>query len=340
MGIAFAAPLFLLLLLWGCTAEPTSQAPSSQGGKVSPGSTAGPGGNHPPAIRSARIYPVDVTLDSTLQVDLLSEDMEGDPVAYQYQWFVNGASVAGATTPNFPAEALKNGDRVTVEVTPNDGKVDGAVYKATHVTVGNTAPDIAEIHLEPVPLSRGDLLKVRVVAGDPDGDPMTFTYKWLRNDKEIPGANTETLDTKDFRKKDVLAVLVSVSDGKATREPRAGRPVTINNASPRFTSTPPNAIALIPPKDGKGPAEEGIYEYAATAVDPDEDPVTYELKQAPSGMTVDAATGKVFWKLTKENVGKHHVILVAKDPDNALTQQEFDLDIPLTQQAAAPSAPP
>lgn len=336
MGVAFVAPLFLLLLLWGCTAEPTSQAPSSRGGKASSGSTEGPGGNHPPVIRSARIYPVDVTLDSTLQVDLLSEDMESDPVTYRHQWFVNGSTVVGATTPYFAAEALKNGDRVTVEVTPNDGKADGAVYKADHVTVGNTAPDIAEIHLEPVPLYRGDALKVRVVAGDPDGDPITFTYKWLRNDKEIPGSITDTLDTKDFKKKDVLAVLVSVSDGKATREPRAARPVTIENAAPRFTSTPSIVISLIPPKEGQGPAKEGIYEYAATAVDPDEDAVTYELKQAPPGMTVDAATGKVVWKLTTENVGKHHVVLAAKDPDNGVNQQEFDLDVPLAQQAAAP----
>lgn len=315
--------LFLLLSLLGCTAEPTSQAPSSKGARTSVGSPASLGANHPPIIRSARIYPVDVTLDSTLQVDLVSEDVESDPVTVRYQWFLNGSAVAGATSPSYSAATLKNKDRIMVEVVPNDGKVEGEVYKADHVTVGNTAPDIAEIHLEPVPLHRGDVLKVRVVAGDPDGDQITFTYKWLRNDKEIAGANADTLDTKDFRKKDVLAVLVSVSDGKATRPPRAGRPVTIENAPPRFTSTPSAEV------------KDGLYEYAVLVMDPDEDPVTLELKQGPSGMTLDLPSGKVVWKLTPESKGKHRVVIVAKDNDKGVTEQEFELDGQVSQQATS-----
>src|SRR3989441_7344982 len=81
-------------------------------------------------------------------------------------------------------------------------------------------------------------LKVTVVAGDPDGDPVILTYKWLRNDKEIPGAKGDTLDTKDFRKKDVLAVLVTPSDGKSVNAPKAGLPVTSQNSPPRFTPSP------------------------------------------------------------------------------------------------------
>jgi hypothetical protein len=319
VGGAFLVPLFLVLSLLGCTAEPTSQAPSSQ--KASVGSKAGPGGNHPPVIRSARIYPVDVSLDTALQVALLSEDVESDPVTYRYQWFVNGSPAVGATSASFSPEALKNGDRVTVEITPNDGKADGLAYKADHVTVGNTAPDIAEIHLEPVPLYRGDVLKVRVVAGDPDGDPITFTYKWLRNDKEIPGATGATLETKDFHKKDTLAVLVSVSDGKATREPRAGRPVTIENAPPRFISSPSAEV------------KDGLYEYVVIVTDPDEDPVTLELKQGPPGMTLDPAGGKLVWKLTPESKGKHRVVIAAKDNDKGVTEQEFELEGQIPQQA-------
>ena len=287
-------------------------------------SGAGPGGNHPPAIRAARIFPVDVTIETTLQVDPQSEDVDGDRVTYRYQWLVNGFPIPGATIPQFATDKLKNGDRVVVSLTPNDGKIDGAVFTTDPVTVGNTAPDIAEIHLAPVPLHRGDALKVRVVAVDPDGDPVTLTYQWFRNGKEITGARTDTLDTKDFRKRDVLAVLVTPSDGKSTREPRASLPVTIENAPPRFTSTPSAEI-----KDGR-------YEYAVTAVDPDEDPITFELKQAPPGMIIDAATGKLVWKLTPESKGKHRIVIAAKDNDKGVTQQEFELDGQLPQQTAEP----
>src|SRR3989454_203010 len=187
--------------------------------------TAGPSGNHPTSVLSARINPADVTLDTELRVDIQGEDADGDGVTYRYQWVVNGVPAPGATAPVFKPERLKKGDQVTTEIVPTDGKADGAVFTTGPVTIGNTAPSIVEIHLEPVPLHRGETLKVNVVVADPD-----------------------------------------------------------------------------------------------------EDPVTLELKQGPPGMTLDPATKQLSWKLTPENLGKHHVVLVAKDNDNGSTQVEFDLD--------------
>jgi len=51
-------------------------------------------------------------------------------------------------------------------------------------------------------------------------------------------------------------------------------------------------------------------------------------------MVIDAATGKITWKVTMQNGGKHKVAIAAKDSENAVTQQEFDLDIPLAQPVA------
>jgi hypothetical protein len=265
-----------------------------------------------------------VTLGDTLRVEVQGEDLDGDRVTYQYQWVVNGFSVPGATAPQFSADKLRRGDRVVVELTPNDGKVNGAVFKTNPVTVGNTAPDIEAIYLEPVPLHRGDQLHARIVARDPDGDSIQFTYKWYRNGKEIPGPAAVTLDTTGFRKKDVLGVLVTASDGKAAQVPRGSAAVTIENAPPRFTSTP------------AGTLKDGQFEYQARAVDPDDDPVTFVLKQAPSGMTLDAATGRLIWKITPESKGKHHVVILAKDNDNGVTPQEFDLEGVVTEPAPGP----
>src|SRR5438128_1699451 len=307
------AALSFLPFLWSCTAEPPSTPPGSTGAPAPGASGSGPSGNHPPSVLSARIYPTDVTLDTELRVDVQGEDPDGDQVTYQYHWNVNGVPAPGATAPAFRPERLKKGDRVTAEIVPTDGKADGAVFTTGPVTIGNTAPSIVEIHLEPVPLHRGETLRVKVVVADPDGDPVTLTYKWFRNNKEIAGAKTDTLDTKEFQKKDVLEVLVTPSDGKSTREGQ-GLPVTIANSPPRFTSTPPTEI-----KDGQ-------YLYQVAVTDPDEDPVTLELKQGPPGMTLDPAAKQLSWKLTPENLGKHHVVLVAKDNDNGATQVEFDLD--------------
>ncbi len=336
-----AALLLIFPLLSGCSREPSSEAPSqsgSGGSSAVAGSGSGPTGNRPPTIRFASVFPATVSIEMELRVEAQSEDMDGDPVTYRYQWLVNGTPVSGETAPQFRTDKVKNGDRIAVEVTPNDGKVNGPPFISNHVTVGNSAPDIAEINVEPGSVRRGEPLKVKVVAGDPDGDPVTLTYRWARNSKDIPGASGDTLDTKDLQKKDVILVFVTPSDGKATNQAKAGPPVTVINSPPLFTSKPPAGIALVPGPEGT-PAKEGMYEYPVTAMDPDGDPMTFELKQGPPGMTIDAATGKISWKMTVENAGKHHVVIAVKDNDNGVTQQDFDLDIPLAQPAAAPAAP-
>jgi hypothetical protein len=130
------------------------------------------------------------------------------------------------------------------------------------------------------------------------------------------------MDTTAFRKKDILAVLVTPSDGKLSGEPKGSPPVTIENGPPGITSFPPNTI------------EDGQYRYQVIAVDPDEDVVRYELRQSPAGMTIDSATGKLAWKLTVESKGKHRVVIVAKDSDNAIGEQDFVIE------GQTPTAPP
>jgi hypothetical protein len=56
-----------------------------------------------------------------------------------------------------------------------------------------------------------------------------------------------------------------------------------------------------------------------------EPPATPAGSQA-TATTVDPATKQLSWKLTTENLGKHHEVLVAKENDNGATQVEFDLD--------------
>jgi hypothetical protein len=306
---AFAAWLPL-----GCSPEQTSQAPPPTREAAPPPSADGSPGNHPPAIRAAAIYPSDLTRETILRVEVTGEDMDGDRLEYRYKWLVNGLSVPSATDAHFSPEQLRRGDQISAELTPNDGKVDGHVFNTSPVTVGNTAPSIDEIHMEPVPLYRGQPLKVRVVARDPDEDPIQLSYNWFRNGKELPAAQTASLDTKEFRKKDALRVQVTPSDGKAAREPVAGVLVMIENAPPRITSVPPTILS------------DGEYIYQVTATDADEDRITYELKQGAPGMTIDATTAKLTWKLTPESTGKHTVIIIAKDSDNASTQQDFEIE--------------
>jgi hypothetical protein len=146
--------MMVAIMVGGCTAEPTSLAPPSKPEKR-PVSVDGSPANDPPGIRSASIIPANVSLESTLQIDIQGEDKDGDPIKYQYQWIVNSLPVPAATGPQFLTAQLKKGDEIVVELIPSDGKVNGSAFITGSVTVGSTAPQIDEIRMEPAQSARG-----------------------------------------------------------------------------------------------------------------------------------------------------------------------------------------
>ncbi|MCC6508858.1 MAG: putative Ig domain-containing protein, partial [Pirellulaceae bacterium] len=76
-----------------------------------------------------------------------------------------------------------------------------------------------------------------------------------------------------------------------------------------------------------GPAlKNQLWSYAVTAVDPDGDPVTYRLGQAPAGMSIDRTTGLVNW--TPGEVSSGVIVeVVAEDARGAWSMQAFDLPV-------------
>ncbi len=67
---------------------------------------------------------------------------------------------------------------------------------------------------------------------DPDHDPVTNHYQWLRNEEEIPGENAHTLRKGQLKKGDLIQVKVTPSDGKANGAPFLSPAVKILNSPP------------------------------------------------------------------------------------------------------------
>ena len=65
------------------------------------------------------------------------------------------------------------------------------------------------------------------------------------------------------------------------------------------------------------------YMYDAHAVDPDNDPLTYELLSAPVGMTIAAETGLIQWSPRVEDLGSHSVVLRVADGRGCVDEQQF-----------------
>lgn len=67
------------------------------------------------------------------------------------------------------------------------------------------------------------------------------------------------------------------------------------------------------------------YSYDVDAVDRDGDPVTFRLQTGPEGMTVDPATGAISWAPTPDQLGTHHVTVLADDGRAGVSGQSFDV---------------
>lgn len=178
----------ILLLLCGCSGErkvPQTTAPPSAGNAASPatqqgGGSPGTGGggreqggdvrNSPPEVRSVRFLPGDAGKGTGLGVEAEGYDPDGDAVRLEIAWRKNGEPAGEGNRLEGP---LKRGDRITVAITPFDGKTRGKVAELSR-EVRNTPPLIEGQEEFQV---NGALVTFRVRASDPDGDPIHYSLK-------------------------------------------------------------------------------------------------------------------------------------------------------------------
>ncbi|SPP64894.1 Ig domain-containing protein [Nitrospira lenta] len=287
-----------------------------------PYATAQSKGNQPPVVISAKILDAPLSLAVPVSVQIQAEDPEREAVTYHYQWYVNEAPVAGQTNPTLPSEGLRRGQRVSVEIIPVDSVQKGQPYRTAGVLVGNTAPTISAVTLRLA--DNGVRVESQVEVSDLDHDRIDLTYRWFQEDKVIKEGEEPSLSIKGLNPRVPVVVEVLPQDSEATGKSLRSVPLLLNNHPPQIVSTPP------------APPGAGGYEYLVKAVDEDGDKISFQLEQAPAGMTIDETTGRLIWAISAEQVGAVHVKVLAKDGQGSVAYQEFDLTFA---REAAPAKP-
>jgi hypothetical protein len=96
-----------------------------------PGKKSEKGENTAPFIKGAGIIPENPTLGSRVTLRIEAGDKEGDNITYLVKWFLNGREIGEGL--EFTLENAKRDDKIFAEVTPYDGKLNGATERtATH----------------------------------------------------------------------------------------------------------------------------------------------------------------------------------------------------------------
>ncbi|MES2645168.1 MAG: hypothetical protein V4850_37115 [Myxococcota bacterium] len=176
-----------------------------------------------------------VTTDTLVGIlDGGAVDPEGDPVAYTWAWTRDGAATA-YTTDTVPAAATTRGEVWEMTVTPNDGWGDGAPGTAS-VTIGNSAPVLADATLSPDPAWEGSTLTCSPGStSDADGDSVSTTYAWTVNGLTIASTDAALADSW-WSAGDVVACIVTPTDGTTAGAAVVSNRVTIDNFAPTITS--------------------------------------------------------------------------------------------------------
>jgi Putative Ig domain len=227
------------------------------------------------------------------------------------RWLKNGDPIPGTSTGTLTPDAFHKGDTIVAEATSEPGQ---PPVRSNGVVIRNTPPRIvtAAALLKTDP---GASIYVAVSAVDADGDPITESYAWQRNGKDIPGQTGSTIDPSLFQKGDKVSVRVTALDGEGESAEYVSSPVVFGSNAPAITSAPPTAL-----EDG------GRFVYDVKASAPDPGALKYELVDAPDGMTING-TGRVQWTVPPDTTGtqQYGVTIRVSDPTGGSSTQTFQL---------------
>jgi hypothetical protein len=271
--------------------------------------------NGPPIITSVNIVPQNPNKESDLDVITRSQDPDGDPVTYHYQWVKNNEDILGEDKNILKSGNFKKGDLIQVRVTPSDGKVEGKPFLSVPVKILNSPPVIQEVRIESKMAYANDQLKVYIKSNDIDQDSIYYTYQWGKNGAVLTEEKGEVLERGRFKKGDSIAVTVTPNDGESQGISKKSEPITILNSPPIIISSPPTSV------------EGNDYIYQVKAYDPDNDPIFFALKSAPKGMEIDKETGLVRWAIRGQDRGTHSIEIEASDKEGVKSFQRFVLNV-------------
>jgi DNA-binding beta-propeller fold protein YncE len=180
----------------------------------------------------------------------------------------------------------------------------------------NAPPAVISATIAPTSPDTDDVLTATVVAQDPDGDPLTYSYQWTKNGADITGAMGATLDlavSDNGDHGDQIAVRVTANDGSATSDPLTSASVTVINSAPSVS------VTLTPIK----PSHKDMLTADVTVSDADLDTVmlTYVWRvegQVRRTVTTTATSDQLDLSLP-HNGSPHDTITVTVTPNDSFT---------------------
>jgi len=152
----------------------------------------------------------------------------------------------------------------------------------------------------------GETYVYDVVAVDPENDALVYSLTTGPDGMAIDALTGKVRWTPTGNDLGVSSVSIIVEDASGNRCSQQFEILTF------MINLPPQIISSAPSGVYAGDA----YFYAIEVYEPEEDPVSFRLDEAPEGMTIDSQTGLVCWATTAADVGEYSFGVVLSDGFN------------------------
>lgn len=275
------------------------------------------------------IPPSAAVADRPFEYRVVAKDPDGFDVAFQLDFGPDGMAVGDLDGVLTWAPDIDDIGSHGIQIRATDARGSSATQAFTLVVsdrVPNRPPSYTSA--PPTRVATGGAYSYQAAATDPDGDVVTFSLLFGPTDSDL----SDGFDDAFRVSPDGLAEWpFALPDDDAVREvgirasdPNGGYADQIYPLTVGAVSGNPNAPSLYGTPGTL--AEVGIlYLYQPVASDPDGDVLAFSLTQAPTGMTIDANTGRVTW--TPAVVGIESVVLEVTDNRGGRATQSWNIEI-------------
>lgn len=266
-------------------------------------------GNLPPKITSQ--FPNKVPVGVTYTHQVMATDPENGPLQYTVGSQAVGLTIGQSGQISW-ASPQPGTYPLSIQVTDQYGARD--VQRL--VVVVQAFPEFTSLPVATA--TAGQPYAYQALATDKDGDVITYGVLAGPTELVIDAATGLVNWPSPVAGSTAVTLGATDPDGNLGKQSFAIRVTAAPNRAPVFTATPVTYVAY--------PSE---FSYTASASDADGDNLTWKLLQSPADMKVNERTGAISWKFSNNLSGKFPVRVQVDDRRGGLTEQSFEILVPV-----------
>ncbi len=264
--------------------------------------------NTAPQITTVTLAPTDPREGDEITASVTTLDDDGDEVSLHYRWFADEERVLEGEHPTLGDTYFTKHQQISVEVTPNDGFVDGGPMESDAVTVLNTSPSISGASVEPHQIYEATTVNcVGEDWDDVDGDAEGYQVTWYVDGVEAGSVACDDgavacLDGTVFDKDQNISCTLVPDDGEEQGIAVTSDAVTVLNTAPEISHASLSHTS---------PVEGDTITVSVTASDADGDALSYSY-----AWFVDSVEAATTSSLGSALFDKHQVIHADVTPND------------------------